>query len=584
MTDHQNDVYTKVLIVGAGPSGLTTSLSLTRLGVPHIVLDRYPATAHTPRAHIVNQRTMEIMRDLGLEKHILEKAIPHNLMANNVWFMSMAGDEVVRSQAWGAGEDLLSTYLRASPSLPCNLAQHDLEPLLVDAVEEAGIGEIRFGHEFSRFEQDEEGVTAWVIHRASGQTYTIRCDYLIGADGARSRVLEQAGLRLDGETRAAKICFTWIRADLTRYVEHRPGVLYWRIDFTAGAQEGGGFICVRPWNEWIVSWMIDPANPLDPNDHAALEGRVRSAIGDLTTPFEILNASVWNVNQLHAPEYSSGRVMCMGDAVHRHPPTNGLGQNTSIADAYNLAWKLKYVLDGKANPSLLATYSAERAPVGRQIVERANRTLIDMHEIPVAVGITPDQSMEERWERIQTLNDDTDEARARRVALDKAVALQDYGFNAIGVELGYRYRTGARVEDGTTEPVPLGHPDICYQATTWPGARLPHAWLDLGRSRVSTLDIVGQGRFVLLTGPGGGAPWVAAAKEVQRRTGVNITVKEIGTSRGGLRDSLRQWASVREVEDSGAVLVRPDGHVAWRSKTSFRSPELPGVMIMLLGR
>jgi 2,4-dichlorophenol 6-monooxygenase len=584
MTRHRAEKYTKVLIVGAGPAGLTASLALSRLGVPHIVLDRYPTTAHTPRAHIVNQRTLEIMRDLGLEERILQEAIPNDLMANNVWFMSMAGDEVVRSQAWGGGEDHFAAYRRASPSLICNFAQHELEPMLVDAIEEAGVGEVRFGHEFIRFEQDDEGVTAWVTHRASGQSYTIRCDYLIGSDGARSRVMEQAGLTLDGETRPAQICFTWIRADLARYVEHRPGVLYWRVDFTAGAQEGGSFICVKPWNEWIVSWMIDPANPLDPNDHATLEARVRSAIGDRTTPFEIINASIWNVNQLYAPEYTRGRVMCMGDAVHRHPPTNGLGQNTSVADAFNLAWKIKYVLDGQADPALLATYSAERAPVGRQIVERANRTLMEMNEIPAALGITADQSPEERWERIQTLDDDTAEARARRVALDEAVALQDFGFNAIGVELGYRYRTGARVDDGTPEPVPPGHPDICYQATTWPGARLPHAWLDLGRRRVSTLDIVGRGRFVLLTGPGGGASWTAAAGEVQRLTGVNIAVKEIGTSHGGLRDSLRQWAKLREVEDSGAILVRPDAHVAWRANTSAQSSELPRVMAEVLGR
>lgn len=578
------DVHTKVLIVGAGPAGLTASLSLSRLGVPHIALNRYPTTAHTPRAHIVNQRTLEIMRDLGLEARILEKAIPNDLMAHNVWFMSMAGDEVARGQAWGGGVDHAADYRRASPSLICNLPQHEFEPMLVDAIEEAGVGEVRFGHEFMRFEQDDEGVTAWVTHRASGHSYTIRADYLIGADGARSQVMEQAGLALAGETRPAQICFTWFRADLSRYVEHRPGVLYWRIDFTAGAREGGSFICVKPWNEWIVSWMIDPANPLDPDDHATLEARVRSAIGDRTTPFEIINASVWNVNQLYAPEYTNGRVMCMGDAVHRHPPTNGLGQNTSVADAFNLAWKLKYVLDGKADPSLLATYCTERAPVGRQIVERANRTLMEMNAVPASIGITADQSSEERWERIRTLHDDTDEARARRAALDEAVALQDYGFNAIGVELGYRYRTGARMDDGTPEPVPARHPDICYQATTWPGARLPHAWLDLGRRRVSTLDIVGHGRFVLLTGPGGGEAWAAAADETRRRTGVEVVVKEIGTSHGGLCDTLREWAKVREVDDSGAVLVRPDAHVAWRSWTSSGSSELPGVMAALLGR
>ncbi|MEJ0024922.1 MAG: FAD-dependent monooxygenase [Rhizomicrobium sp.] len=577
------DVYTQVLIVGGGPAGLTASLSLSRLGVPHIVVNRYPSTAHTPRAHIVNQRTLEIMRDLGIEGRILEKAIPNELMTNNIWFMSMAGDEVVRTQAWGGGENHFSAYRLASPSLICNLPQHEFEPLLVDAIEEAAIGEIRFGHEFTRFEQDEDGVTAWVTHRASERTYTIRAKYLIGADGARSRVMEQAGLKLEGSGDLGQICFTWLRADLRRYVEHRPAVLFWRIDFFTAPEEGGSFICVKPWNEWIVSWMIDPSKPFDPNDQATLETRVRSAIGDRTTAVEIINASVWSVNRLYAPEYANGRVMCMGDAVHRHPPTNGLGQNTSIADAFNLAWKLKLVLDGKAAPSLLATYSTERAPIGRQIVERANQTLVEMGTIAAAIGITPGLPLEDRWERIQTLHDATDEARARRRALDEAVELQDFGFNAIGVELGYRYRGGARVDDGTPEPVPAAHPDICYQPTTWPGARLPHAWLELDRRRVSTLDIVGHGRFVLLTGPGGAAPWGEAAEKAKRLTGVEVAVQPIGSAYGGLRDPLGQWAKVREVDDSGAVLVRPDAHIAWRSMTSADSAELPRVMATILG-
>ncbi|WP_139181865.1 FAD-dependent monooxygenase [Edaphosphingomonas haloaromaticamans] len=331
-----------------------------------------------------------------------------------------------------------------------------------------------------------------------------------------------------------------------------------------------------------ASWVIDPARPFDPKDRSVLETRVRAAIGDRTTPFEIIDASVWSVNRLYAPEYRQGRVLCMGDAVHRHPPTNGLGQNTSIADAFNLAWKLKFVLDGKAGSSLLDTYSAERAPIGRQIVERANRTLFEMGAIPAAIGIVPGQSTEDRWERVLTLSDDTEEARARRAALDEAVKLQDFGFNAIGVELGYRYRVGARVDDGTPEPIPPGPSDICYQATTWPGARLPHAWIELGRRTVSTLDVVGHGRFVLLTGPGGGAPWRAAAEQARERTGVQITVHEIGTSHGMLRDPLLQWRAVREVSDNGAVLVRPDAHVAWRAATADQASKLPAVMAELL--
>lgn len=579
----QADFYTQVLIVGGGPAGLTTSLSLSRLKVPHIVLNRYPSTAHTPRAQIVNQRTLEIMRDLGVEEQVHKEAAPNETMANNIWFTSMAGDEVARISAWGTGEAHIGAYRAASPAMVCSLPQHRFEPILVKAIEEAGIGEIRFGHEFVRFEQDDDGVTAWVKHRASGRTYTIRAKYLIGADGARSKVMEQAGLKLEGASGLGQIIFIWIRSDLSRYVEHRPGVLFWRYDFLAAPEEGGTFVCVKPWSEWIVSWNLTPEQTFDPSDHATIDFRVKSAIGDPKREYEVIDTSVWNVHNMSAPLYSDRRVLCMGDAVHRHPPTNGLGQNTSIADAFNLAWKLKLVLDGKAAPTLLDTYSTERAPIGKEVVERANRTLAEMAAVAEAIGITPELSTAERWERVQTLQDDTDEARARRLALDDAIAMQEFGFNAIGLELGYRYRAGARVDDGTSEPVPPGHPHLCYQATTWPGARLPHVWLELGRRRVSSLDIVGHGRFVLLTGRGGIAAWSEAAERARVRTGVDIAVQAIGVANNGLRDPFGHWAKVREVEDDGAILVRPDAHVAWRSPTAVGSDRLPEIMAAILG-
>lgn len=578
------DVRTPVLIVGSGPAGITTSLALARMGVPHIVLNRYNSTAHTPRAHILNQRLMEIMRDLGVEGKILAGAMPNEMIHNNVYFMSMAGDEIVRHPAWGGGPDHAHDYRKASPCKVCNLPQHELEPLLVDEVLDSGFGDIRMGEELVRFEQDEEGVTAWVRHRASGHVYTIRSDYLVGADGARSMVMEQLGLKLEGEGELGRTCFAWIKADLTRYVEHRPGVLYWQIDFSLLPKEGGSFICVKPWKEWIVSFMLEPGMKFDPKrDIEVIDARVRSAIGDHVTPYELINASVWNINRLYAPRYSKGRVFCMGDAVHRHPPTNGLGANTCVGDAFNLAWKLKYVLDKKAGPELLESFSVERAPVGRQIVERANKTLLsDMSAVPRAIGLASGMTNEERWEKINTLHDATEEARGRRQALDEAISLQDFGFNAIGVEIGYRYRDGARVDDGTPEPMPPGPSDITYQATTWPGARLPHAWIQLGRKTVSTLDVVGKGQFVLLTGPGGGQAWNDAAEAAFRRTGVRITVLEIATRSGQLDDVLREWRNVREVEDDGAVLVRPDAHVGWRSRSAENALQLPDVMADLL--
>ncbi|WP_366510928.1 hypothetical protein [Streptomyces sp. MP131-18] len=200
--------------------------------------------------------------------------------------------------------------------------------------------------------------------------------------------------------------------------------------------------------------------------------------------------------------------------------------------------------------------------------------------IPQALGFADGQSAEEQWHLLETLHDETPEAEKRRAALAAATAAIHGQANAHGVELGYRYRTGATVPDHTPEPVQDRDPELYYRATTWPGARLPHAWLENGRRRCSTLDVTGQGRFVLLTGPGG-ERWHEAAREAALLTGLHVTVRGIGT-RGGLRDPYGTWAALREVEASGAVLVRPDGHVAWRAADSGHAGELPQVMATVL--
>ncbi|MFF8596802.1 FAD-dependent monooxygenase [Streptomyces sp. NPDC015220] len=572
-----------VLIVGAGPAGLTASLALSRYGVRHLLVDRYHGSAHTPRAHLLNQRTGEIFRDLGVEERVLAEATPSHLFANHVFMSTFAGPEVSRLDAYGNGPDRIGDYLAASPSRMCNLAQHLLEPILVDEVERARVGELRGGQEFLRLEQDDEGVTAVLADRQTGREYTVRCDYVIGADGARSRVREQCGIALQGSEGIARVASVWFEADLSRYCEDRPAILY--IGGVPGRppEDGRVFVSIRPWHEWVYLRFLDhddDPGAFDPDDHEEIAAHIRQSIGDPSVAVRIKSVSPWQVNAVVAERYSGGRVFCVGDAVHQMPPTNGLGLNTAVADAYNLAWKLRLVLAGTAGPELLATYESERLPVGGQVVDRAVRSMLDFLGIPAALGYAAGQSAEEQWELLGGLADDTPAAAARREALAAATDRINYQVNAHGVEIGYRYRAGARVDDGTPEPVQERDPELYYQATTWPGARLPHAWLEDGRRRCSTLDVTGRGRFVLLTGLGG-EPWHDAAREAARLTGVDVTVRAVGTA-GGLRDPYGTWERLRGVEADGCVLVRPDGHVAWRARTSESASELPKVLTDLL--
>jgi 2,4-dichlorophenol 6-monooxygenase len=263
---------------------------------------------------------------------------------------------------------------------------------------------------------------------------------------------------------------------------------------------------------------------------------------------------------MYAERASAGRVFCMGDAIHRHPPSNGLGSNTSIQDAYNLAWKLSLVLKGQASPKLLASYDEERVPIARQIVERANKSRTQFGQIFAALGMTPDAPA---GRTIESRKDDTPEGVAQREELRRAIELKDYEFNAHGVELGQRYTSGAVVPDGTPEPAYDRDPELYYHPTTWPGARIPHCWLTRGTETVSTLDVVGKGRFTVLTGIGGES-WVKAAQAVSESLGLPIEAAVVGPGRE-LEDLYGDWARLREIPDSGCLVVRPDAHIAYRA-------------------
>jgi 2,4-dichlorophenol 6-monooxygenase len=555
-----------VLIVGAGPAGLAAALALSRYGVEYLLVERHPGTAHTPRAHIINQRTVEIFRHLGIEDRFLEVCTPQEMMRNNLWVSSVAGREVARSETWGTSARRAADYRAASPSPMANCPQTVLEPLLLESALKAG-GDLRFQHEFQGFSQDDEGVTSIVRDRVTGEEFTVASRFLLGGDGARSRVLGQAGLTVEGPSGLAHAANIWFRADLTRYFEYRPGVLTWNVmPGPLPPLRLGTLICHRPFTEFVLVTMYDPAEvdltALSEDDMVRL---VRTAVGDDAVPVEIKGVAGWQVNAQVAPRYSAGRVFCMGDAVHRHPPTNGLGLNMSIADAYNLAWKLALVLDGRAGLRLLDSYSIERQPVGAAGVHRAITSLQELAEVDAALGFTPGQSAEDGWATLEQLDEPGPAGDERRRALRAAVEITEYQFNAHGVELGYRYGGPAIVADTTPEPPPTRDPELYYQATSRPGARVPHARLERDGTTLSTLDLVDGLGFALLTGVGGEA-WADAAADIARRTGVPIAVHVIGApGPGALTDPYGEWAAVREIETTGCVLVRPDRHVAWRA-------------------
>jgi 2,4-dichlorophenol 6-monooxygenase len=555
---------TDVLIVGAGPAGLSSALFLSEYGIPNVLVERYRWLAHTPRAHITNQRAVEILRDMGLEQEVIAKATPQELMGNQVFCTSLAGEELARMRTWGTHPARRAEYELASPSSLCDLPQTLLEPILLEAAAARGT-EVRFKTEYLALEQDADGVTATVRHRSSGEVSQIRAKYLLGADGSRSKVAADVGLPMEGQMAIAGSMNILIEADLAHLVADRPSVLYWILQpgSTIGGVGMGVVRMVRPWNEWLLIWGYDINGPKPEVDEAEARRIAHRLIGDDTVDIAVRDISLWTNNRAYMTRYSAGRVFCMGDACHRHPPNNGLGANTSIQDSFNLAWKLAHVLRGHADPSLLDTYDDERAPIGRQVVERANKSIAEFGAIFDAFGLTDSTDADQMRANMETLKDDTPAAADQRQRLRQAMQLKDYEFNAHGVEFNQRYRSAAVVPDGTEEPAYDRDPELHYHPTTWPGARLPHCWVLQEGRKVSTIDLAGKGRFTLLTGIGGEG-WVRAAGEITARTGVEIAAFVIGPGREVI-DVYDDWAALSEVAEGGCVLVRPDLHVAWRS-------------------
>jgi 2,4-dichlorophenol 6-monooxygenase len=446
-----------------------------------------------------------------------------------------------------------------------------LEPVLLTAAVERG-ADIRFSHELVEIEQSSTDVVAKVRVRSSGEEYIVRAQYVIAADGGRSRVAEQLGIAFEGQAALKHMVNMWIEVDVAEHVAYRPGVLYTIIQPGTESWVGtGAFICVRPFYDWILVREYDPRNGEPDTSEAAVTDFARRLIGDPSARVRLKGVSKWQVNNVYANEYRRGRVFLAGDAAHRHPPSGGLGSNTSIQDAFNLAWKLSMVLSGQAGEGLLDSYHQERQPIGKQIVGRAIQSLRNQGAVVEALALVPGQSAEEGWASLNELASDVPGAAERREALAAAVALQNYRSNAHGVELGQRYTSAAVVDDGTPFPEFTRDPELYYHPTTHPGAYLPHAWLEHHHDKISTLDLAGHGRFCLIVGIGG-QPWTDAAATVSAELGIELPVYPVGY-RCEYDDVLGDWAALREIDDRGALLVRPDRHIAWRSHTRTDNPE-----------
>lgn len=591
-TGDTSSVDVPVLIVGGGAVGLSMSVFLSNLGIEHLLVERHPTTSILPKAHYLNQRTMEIFRQHGVADALYDVAARVEEFGKVRWCTSLGGDgpfdrqTIFEMDAFGGGS-LTERYAADSPCLPCNHPQLRLEPLLRGEAERRAPGQVRFHHELVDWTEADGGVVATVVDRDSDEELSVRARYLVAADGGKT-IGPRVGADLEGPVNLARIVSTHFSADLSSYWD--DGLLItWFVDPEGQNAAGRHALAAmgptwgRHSEEWVVHFALRPDDPAR-FDEATVVPRIRALLKLPDLGLRVHQVSHWVLDRVVADRWRFGPVFLAGDAAHRQPPTSGLGLNTGVQDAHNLAWKLAQVLAGRAGDGLLDTYETERKPVSAfgadwAMLAAGNHALTD-----AGIGLAVGAPAEFNRAAFAAFVSDTELGCTLRARAALAISTQKVEFQAHDVELGFSYAPGALVPDGSDRPPrdPMGS---VYTPTTRPGHRLPHAWVERDGCRISTHDLVGgSDGLVLIAGPGA-AGWCTAAREAAEKLDVDITCTRIGLG-GDWTDPDGTWSAVRGFDDEGAILVRPDHHVAWRSAAggTCSGPAMADAVTAILAR
>ncbi len=509
----------EILIVGGGPVGLSTAIELAWRGRRPILVDDTNGVVDHPRAGGISQRTMEHFRRWGISEKIRNAGFNLDFPLNQRFCTGVVGYELAVARHPSMRE---MKPLPTSPESIARCRQMWLDPILAETARNYG-ADLRYGRRMSRFEQDSDGVTCDIVDLESGQTSQIRAQYLIACDGVNSGVRETLGIAMEGQDLGPTVSVLF-RSNIRQLVSE-PAERF----IVLNAQGTYGNITAMDGYDLYRFIMRGPDN----FDIAAFdaEASIRKAINSPDAQVEVLSIRPWRRRQMLAARYREGRVYLAGDSAHVMVPTGGFGANTGIGDSVDLGWKLDAVLGGWGGPRLLDTYALERRPAAARSIHAALNNF---------KGWTPTASLSK-------LLDPTPEGDQVRAAIgEELLEATKAEWDSSGVALGYAYPDSPIViQDGTAAP-----PDDpgFYVASARPGHRAPHVWLANGRS---TLDLLGRG-FVLFRFDAKETRGVDELIAVAKKRGVPLEVTDIDAP------------AAADLYAAPLVLVRPDGHVAWR--------------------
>jgi 2-polyprenyl-6-methoxyphenol hydroxylase-like FAD-dependent oxidoreductase len=510
-----------VLIVGGGPSGLLSAALLARQGVPSLLVERHSATSTHPKARGVTVRSMEIFRQCGLED-AMRKVAPATEHTRQFAVASTLVDPGLNKMPFAIGDQ---DPIETSPTTGLICSQDALEAVLFDHVQSLSEVTLGFGSELTMLEPGTRGVTA-TIAVDDNRTRQLEADYVIAADGAQSGIRSSLGLDFRGELDMHHNINVMFEAELGEKLRPLECVfVIIKNDDTTGVLSG--IPTYRNDNEWTYNFQYFPERGVQLDDFGAerCTQHIRSAVGIEDLSIRVTNIAPWQSQGAVIDRFRVGRVLFVGDAAHVVTPAGGLGMNTGLLDVHNLAWRLAAIFRG-ASERLLDDYASERHSEASLIVEA---TVENLRRAQTPSGIRT-EGIRDLWSQPQH-----------------------------GITLGYSLSSDSVLADGSALPE-VEDPYLDYVPNARPGSRAPHLWLDEPATR-STLDLYDR-NFVLCTGAAG-VDWLQAADIVRAKAAVRLDAYDVSTLTHA-NDVYRSWLTLYEIDESGAVLVRPDGTVAWR--------------------
>jgi 2-polyprenyl-6-methoxyphenol hydroxylase-like FAD-dependent oxidoreductase len=528
---------TQVLIVGAGPTGLTLAIDLGLRDVRCMVVEQKEAPQFLPKMERCNARTMEIYRRMGIADKVRAAGLPAHCPMDIFIVLSLIEPPLVHHVHPSVNEARAGIARSEDGSEPLEpyqlISQYTLEPLLKSIAETLPSVTVRYGCELLDFEQDETSVTAQV--KTGDRVSAVHAAYMVGCDGGGSLVRRQLGIKLDGESNIQQL----------RQALYYCDDLYERIPIGKGrhyhvADAEGSFLIVQDSTRHFTLHSVVESD-------AAMADMFERVVA-MPVKYDMLFVGQWKMNLLLADRYGEGRVFLAGDAVHLVIPTGGLGMNTGVGDAIDLSWKLAATLAGWGGPNLLASYEIERRQVGDRNVAASG----------FAAG------GRRIWRKLYRpeIREHTPAGAAVRAELARVADVeQRKASEMIGAELGYRYVGSPLIASEPGEGPE--HNFMSYLPTTWPGARLPHVWLHDGSA---VQDRIGYGHGYTLLRLGGARADAGGLQRAFAAVGAPFCILDVPGERP------------RDVYGYDLLLLRPDMHVVWRGNDAPREPDALAVL------